>query len=177
MNIYSLCDLTAAYVSQKKASDFLKKDSLRNVDDIFLKKEGEKTYLYIVRIDSDNCTFPTEMLREFMSSPECTQRKKLVDDQSNEQDDNSALCLTENSTADTQPTQHCLSCVVGSTVFVNDRQEMENLIDVLSYVTSPRYINIDVSRANATDPVLVDTLVSRINFTNNIYNLHLTISN
>ena len=157
-------DLSAVIVSasgKKKASDFLKKYSLRNVDDIFLKKEEEKTYLYIVRIDSDNCTFSTEMLRELMSPTECTQRKKPVDDQSNEQDDSSALCLTENSTAGTQATQHCLSCVVRIFVLVNDRREMQKLIDVLSYVTSPQCMYINVDRAKATDLVLIDTLVSR----------------
>ena len=167
-------DLSAVIVSasgETKASDFLKKYSLRyvHVDDIFLKKEEEKTYLYIVRFDSDNFTFSIgEMLRELMSPTECTQRKKPVDDQSNEQDDSSALCLTENNTADTQATQHCLSCVQDIIVEVQERQDMETLIDVLSYVTSPRLINIVFMRANATDPVLVDTLVSRINFTNRL---------
>ena len=109
-----------------------------------------------------------------MSPTECTQRKKPVDDQSNEQDDSSALCLTENSTAGTQATQHCLSCVVRIFVLVNDRREMQKLIDVLSYVTSPQCMYINVDRAKATDLVLIDTLVSRINFTNRLHMLALS---
>jgi len=165
-------DLTAVIVSysgEKKASDFLEKYPLPNVDDIFLKKEEGKTYLYIAEIWRYS-SFPTEMLRELMSSPESSQRKKPVDDQSNEQDDSSALCLTENSTADTQATQHCLSRVWKIYVFVKGRQEMETLTDLLSFVTSPRHINIHGS-APFTDPVLVDTLVSRINFTNRLNSL------
>ena len=149
---------------KKKASDFVKKYSVQTVADIFLKKEGGKTYLYFARIW---LTFPTEMLREVMSSSEFTQRKKPVDDQSNEQDDNSALCSTENSTTDTQATQHCLSCVTEINVWVNERQEMETLIDVLHFVTSPSSICVQ-SDGSASDPVLADTLVSRINFTNKL---------
>ena len=152
---------------KKKASDFVKKYSVQTVADIFLKKEGGKTYLYFARIWPRVSTFPTEMLREVMSSSEFTQRKKPVDDQSNEQDDNSALCLTENSTTDTQATQHCLSCVTEINVWVNERQEMETLIDVLHFVTSPGSICVR-SDGSASDPVLADTMVSLINFTNRL---------
>ena len=162
-------DLSAVIVScsdEKKASDFLKKYSLAEAGIFFLKKEERKTYLYIAGIDALASKFPTEMLRELMLSPKCTQRKKPVDDQSNEQDDNSALCLTENSTADTQATQHCLSCVTTISVHVHERQEMETLIDLLSFVTSQRAIVIasftGYERTAERTAVLVDTLVSRI---------------
>ena len=160
-------DLSAVIVScsdEKKASDFLKKYSLTEAGNFFLKKEERKTYLYIAGIHALGSKFPTEMLRELMLSPKCTQRKKPVDDQSNEQDDNSALCLTENSTADTQATQHCLSCVTIISVHVHERQEMETLIDLLSFVTSQRAIEIAsfTGYERTPNPLLVDTLVSRI---------------
>jgi len=129
-------DINAVTVScsgEKKASDFLKNYSLHNVDDIFLKKEEGKIYLYITEMDDLAFPFPTEMLRELVSTPEFTQSKKPVDNQSNEQDDSSALCLTENSTSDTQATQHCLSCVYRIVVPVEIRQTMETLIDVLPF--------------------------------------------
>ena len=174
-------DLGAVVVScsgEARASDFLKKYS---VDDIFLKKEEGKIYLYVAQIYDLDSPFPTQMLRELISSSESTQKKRPVDDQSNEQDDSNALCLIENSTADTQATRHCLSCVWRISVSVDERLEMETLIDVLSFVTSPRHINIfGAVRATGTaDPVLLDTLVSRINFTNKLdvltlYNINLT---
>jgi len=174
-------DLSAVIVScsgEKKASDILKKYSLPNVDDIFLKKEEGKTYVYFAEIRSKLFAFPTEMLRELMSSPESSQRKEPVDDQSNEQDDSNALRLTEKSPAHTQATQHCLSCVWYINVYVKERQEMETLIDVLSFVTSPRMILISAltlfTDPFAPDPVLVDTLVSRINFTNRLTSLSLS---
>ena len=162
-------DLSAVIVScsgEKKASAFVKKYPLKYVGKIFLKKEERKTYLYLAEIES----IYTEMVRELMSSPQSTQRKKPVDDQSNEQDDSSALCLTENSTAETRATQHCLSCVWGISFLRVKRQDMETLIDVLSFVTSPRTIRI-YSTALFDDPVLAVTLVSRINFTNRLERL------
>ena len=163
-------DLGAVVVccsGEEKASDFLTKYSLHDVKDIFLKKEG-KIYLYIAEIQEAFTIFPTAMLRELISSPESTKEKKPANE-SNEQDDISALSLTENSTADTQAsTHHCLSCVSEIDVFVGKLQETETLIDVLSYVTSPRSIDIS-GNENATDPVLVDKLVSLINFTNKLH--------
>jgi len=171
-------DLSAVIVScsgEKKASDFVKTSGPFECDDIFLKNEEGKTYLYISSIWSAY-TFPTEIHRKVMSSPESTQSKKPLEDQSNEQDNRSALCLTENSTAETRTTKHCLSCVIEIGVSVNERQEMETLTDILSYVTSPRDISV-TGFGRPCDPVLVDTLVSRINFTNRLHKLVLRHSN
>ena len=173
-----LDDLSAVIVScsgEKKASEFLKKYPLQNLNGIFLKKEEGKTCLYIVKIRSGiSGRFPTEMLRELMSSSKSTQRKKPVDDLSKEQDDSSALCLTENSTAETRATRHCLSCVWEISFLVIKKEEMETLIDVLSFVTSPRTIHIHCFEPIINlDPVLADTLVSRINFTNRLDMLEL----
>ena len=142
-------DLSAVVVScsgEKKASDFLKKHSLSSVE-VFLKIEEGNIYLYIAEIGQStiapyiSSTFPTEILTELISSPEFTQ-KRPVDDQSNEQDDSSALCLTDNSTDDTRATHHCLSFVWNIDVHVYERQEIETLIDVLPLVIFPRYITI-----------------------------------
>ena len=174
-------DLSAVIVScsgEKKASDFVKKYSLSSVD-VFLKKDEGKIYLYIAEIRGGFTwnVFPPEILTELISSPESTQ-KKPVDDQSNERDDSSALCLTENSTDDTQATHHCLSFIKSIQVYVDGRQEIETLSDVLPFLTSPQYIFI-CGVGSATAPVLVDTLVSRINFTNRLlalvlFNINLT---
>ena len=163
-------ELSAVVVScsgkKWKASDFLKNWSFSSLNEIFLKKEEGKIYLYVAEIRSAINRFPTEMFMEPISSPQSTQ-KKSVDDLSNDQDGSSALSLTENSTDDTRVTQHCLSYVCVIFVIVEESQEMETFIDVLPLVTSPRRIII-FGRGRATDPVLVDTLVSRINFTNRL---------
>ena len=169
-----LDDLSAVVVccsGEEKASDFLTKYPLHDVKDTFLKKEG-KIYLYFSEICSTTSTISsTEMLKKLISLPESS-GKKPVHDQTNEQDDSSALCLTENSSDDTQATHHCLSCVWIINVLVKEREEMETLTDVLSFVTSPRSIDIS-GNGSATDAELVYKLVSRINFTNRLHWLEL----
>ena len=155
---------------KRKASDFLMKWPFSSLDEIFLKNEEGKICLYIAHIRTELDTFPTEMFMELTLSPKSTQKKKSMDDQSKEQDDSSTLCFTENSTADIRGTQHCLSCVWDIDVRVEGKQEMETLIDVLPFVTSPREINI-TGRGSASDPSLAETLVSRIKFTNRLVRL------
>jgi len=155
-------DLSAVVVScagKKKASDLLKK--YRAVDDFLLKEEEDgKIYLYIAQIHDRCSAFPAEMLRE------------LVCDQSNEQDNCGALGLSDNTDRSCDIIHHGLSCVWRVSISDVKRQEMETLTHVLSFVTSPRGIVIS-GEGPATDPVLVETLVSRINFTNRLDKLEL----
>ena len=174
-------DLSAVVVclwgKKWKAADFLKKYPLSSVE-VFLKKEEGRIHLYITEIHKRfTCsTYPAEIITVLISSPDSTQ-KKPVDDQSNEQDDSSALCLTENSTYDTLATHHCLSFVWKVDVYVDERQEIKTLIDILPFVTSPQDIIISGRGSATTDPVLADTLVSHINFTNRLHVLALDCIN
>ncbi|XP_078368627.1 uncharacterized protein LOC144652487 isoform X2 [Oculina patagonica] len=162
-------DVNAVVVScssEKKASNFIKKYPFRPVSDFFLKKEGKKLNIYMTMIrKTNNSTFLTEMLKELISSPESTQKKKsVVADQSNEQDNRTALCLTDNNDSTTDQPRHCLSCVRDIYIDI-ESQEMETLVEVLPFVTSPRCIWI-YGKAGA--PELSETLVSCINFTNRL---------
>ena len=167
-------DVNAVVVTcsgEKKAADFLKKHPWRPLFEFFLKKE-RKTNLYISEIMKIRYpypkSFPTEMLRELISPPESTQ-KSGVSDQTIEQDINeTASCLTENTDSTTGPTPHCLSCVTEIIICDIERQEMETLVDVLPFLTSPQRIQIDGKDGEAKDAQLTETLVSRINFTNRL---------
>ena len=154
---------------EKKASDFLKKYPPRTVREFFLKKEG-KMNIYIGRIAF---TFPTEMLKELISSPESTQKKKPVGDQSNEQDSRAALCLTDNndSTTSTGAPRHCLSRVSRISIGYITSQEMETLIEVFPFVAFPVWIEIEGAARAA--PQLTESLVARINFTHRLEYLSL----
>ena len=177
-------DVNAVVVTcsgEKKAADFLKRHPMRPpLPEFFLKKE-RKTNLYISKIiKTENKypgTFPTEMLRELISSPESTQ-KSGVSDQTNEQDINeTASCLTENTDSTTGPTPHCLSCVTEIVIYDIERQERETLVEVLPFVTSPQRIIISCKHGEANDAQLTETLVSRINFTDRLYQLQLWNNN
>ena len=106
-------DLNAVVVScsgEMKATDFLKKYPFRPVDHFFLKKDDEHMHLYFGWIvQKGDVLFPTEMLKELIASPESIEKKKLIADQSSEQDNRTALCLTENTAHTSCPTHHCLS--------------------------------------------------------------------
>ena len=171
-------DVNAVVVScsgdKKAAADFLKKHSVRPLHEFFLKKE-RKMNLYVRKFSKWFCgypdTFPTEMLRELISSPESTQ-KSGVSDQTNEQDINeTASCLTENTDSTTGPTPHCLSCVTEIIIYDIQRQEMETLGEVLPFVTSLEVLDIRGKYGEAKDAQLTGTLVSRIIFTNRLARL------
>ena len=170
-------DVNAVVVScsgEKKAADFLKKHPVRPLDEFFLKNE-RKMNLYVSKcnkfLEGYPGTFPTEMLRELISSPESTQ-KSGVSDQTNEQDINeTASCSTENTDSTTGPAPHCLSCVTRIGIANTERQEMETLLDVLPFVTSPLEIRIYGRIDEDMDAHLTETLVSRINFTNRLERL------
>ncbi|KAL9978664.1 hypothetical protein ACROYT_G016208 [Oculina patagonica] len=171
-------DVNAVVVScsgEKKASDFLKKYPCYPVNEFSLKKEGTKMNIYMTEIREDkDFPFLTEMLKELISSPESTQEKP-VGDQSNEQDNRTALCLTDNNDSTTYTPRHYLSFVSDISFYDIESQEMETLIEVLPFVTSPKSIQIIGKAAGAPElaETLTETLVSRINFTNRLEELEL----
>ena len=175
-------DVNAVVVScsgrELKASEFLKKHLLRLVHEFFLKKE-EKMIIYIAKVvKNSDVTFPTELLKELISSPESTQKnKKPVGDQSNEQDNRTALCLTDNNDSTTGQPPHCLSLVGTIRIHYPSSQEMETLIEVLPFLTFLVDIVIfgEVDVPYMAGP-LTETLVSH-NFTNRLEHLALLYIN
>ena len=154
---YELGAVVVSCSGEKKASDFLKKYC--SVDDFLLRKEEDgKIYLYIAQIHDRYSGFPTEMLRELISLPDSTQKKKSIRDKSDEQDKCGALGLTDNTDSACDIIQYGLSCVWRILISDVKRQEMETLIGVLFFVTSPRGIIIS-GEGLATDPVLVETFL------------------
>jgi len=155
-------DLNAVVVSvsqELKASEFLKKHSVRPVKEFFLMKE-ENMHLYIACIDKAfEDSLPTEMLRELIASPESTSQKKRETgtDQSNEKSSRTDLCP--------YPTHHCLSRV--REIFCNglESQGVEMLTDVLHFVSSPPVISIYGREGVIYDPQLAESLFSCVNFT------------
>ena len=169
-------DLNAVVVScsgEKKASEFLKKYRYRSVDEFFLKKE-QNTYLYFVRINKDpfgDPPFPTKMLKELITAPESTAQKNTKDEdkQSSEQDNRTGLFFTKNSD-NTSCSAHCLSMVWDINVNNVDRSEMEVLTNVIPLVIAPRVIQV---RSEWFDAQLIETLMTRINYTNRLKELTL----
>ena len=169
-------DLNAVVVScsgEKKASEFLKKYQYRPVNEFFLKKE-QNIYLYFARIvkgdlkdfrdEFDDRPFPTEMLKELTAAPESTAQKstKL-------EDNRTGLFFTKDSDS-TSCSAHCLSMVWDIDASV-DRSEMEVLTDVIPLVIAPRWIWVWGKTDEWFDAQLIETLVTRINYTNRLETL------
>ena len=172
-------DLNGRLVScsgEVEASMFLKKYAPRSVEHFFLKKEENLCmYLYFARIYKwHDYPFPVEMLKDVTQSPESTQAKtNSAGYESNGQNNTTALRVTENTDCSSVPFRHCLSLAWEVSTDYLEEQEMKMLIEVLPFVISPRVITISVPVGKIFDAHLIETLVSRINFTNRLDTLAL----
>ena len=170
-------DVNAVVVScsgEMKAVDFLRKYPVSGLHEFFVKKE-EKAHLYLRTISNVLTPGLAAMLKELIASPESSQQKTPdAADQSDELNNRTALCLTENTARITLPTCHCLSMVQSIYVYLEKSEPlMEILTEVLPLCSRLRLILIDGKPGVAYDAQLVETLVSRINFTDNLDNLTL----
>ena len=172
-------DVNAVVVScsgEKKAADFLRKYN-RSCDlGVFLVKKEENAHLHISLISNHYPTELAAMLKELVASPAESSQQKTPDaaDQSDEQNNKTALCLTENTARITLPTCHCLSMVKSIDVHLKESEPlMEILTEVLPLCSRLDVISILGKAGVAYDAQLVETLVSRINFTDKLYNLQL----
>jgi len=174
-------DLNAVVVScsgEMKATDFLKKYPFRPVDHFFLKQDDEHMHLYFgLIVQKEGVLFPAEMLKELIASPESIEKKKPNADQSSEQDNRTALCLTENTAHTSCPTHHCLSLVWLINILDADRPVIKTLTEVLPLINSPHDVVIWGKIGEAQDAQLTETLVSRVNFTGRLYKLTLSAIN
>ena len=135
--------------------------------DIFLKKEGQQMFFYLSRIYKGyGSALPTELLTELTSTP-VSPPQKPVDDLSKNQDNGGALVLTKNVPKQTRPL--CLSFVREIEIEDPTSEELMVVNDVLPFVRSPRNVDIYSSR----DVQLIESIVSNIQFTDNLHSLTL----
>ena len=156
---------------EKKAADLLKNSPCRSLSEFFLKREG-KIIVYVDQIWKESRdTSPTEMLRELiLPIAESTQVKRFGNTL-NEQDNETASCLTKNTDSITVPTPQSLSCV--TEIDINDIEslEMKTLADCLPLSTALRSIVIIGNSFEIIDAQLTKSLVSRIIFTERLHTL------
>ena len=156
---------------EKKAADLLKNFPCRYLSEFFLKREG-KIIVYVNQIWKEGRgNFPTEMLRELiLPIAESTQVKRFGNTL-NEQDNETASCLTKNTDNITVPTPQSLSCVTQIDISDLDRLEMKMLADCFPLSTALRSIVISGNSFQIFDAQLTKSLVSRIIFTERLHTL------
>ena len=165
-------DIDAVFLScsgEKKAADFLKKFPRRPLREFYFKRE-RKIIVYVCCLWN---SFPTEMLRELISPTVESTRVKRVGDPLNEQDNETAPCLTQNTFSITDLTPQSLSRLTVITIDHIKRYEIKMLADFLPLFTALRWIVITGKPFEIFDAQLTETLVSRIIFTDRLDTLEL----
>ena len=166
-------DMDAVFLScsgEKKAADFLKKFPRRPLREFYFKRE-RKIIVYVCCLWN---SFQTEMLRELISPTVESTRVKRVGDPLNEQDNETAPCLTQNTFSITDLTPQSLSRLTEITIDHIKRYEIKMLADFLPLFTALRWIVIFGKPSEIIDAQLTETLVSRIIFTDRLGTLILS---
>ena len=171
-------DIDAVFLScsgEKKAADFLKKFPRCPLREFYFKRE-RKIIVYVCCLWNFKgiTTFPTEMLRELISPTVESTRVKRVGDPLNEQDNETAPCLTQNTFSITDLIPQSLSRLTEIIIHHTERQEIKMLADFLPLFTDLQWIDITGKPFKIIDAQLTETLVSRIIFNDRLGGLVLT---
>ena len=127
--------LNAVIVSstgEKKASEFLSISTWRSIDEFFLKKEENKTHLYLDKIVKNKLKgipFPCDITKALISKQETTKKANMNGDESNEE--SSSSCCSK---------RHGLSRVRRIEAWPVNRSEVELMIEIMPFITAPHMI-------------------------------------
>ena len=130
--------LNAVIVSsagEKKASEFLSNLTWRRIDEFFLKKEENNTHLYLDKIVKDekfkHIPFPCDIIKALISKQETTKKTNMNGDESSEE--SSSSCCSK---------RHGLSRVRRIEALGVNRSVVEQLIEMMPFITAPHEISV-----------------------------------
>ena len=138
-NLISLAQqLNAVIVSrtgEQKASEFLNVFPWRSVDEFFLMKEENNTHLYFTQIVKRTyhgiSSLPFKMVKTLVSLEETTKKTNMNGDESSEE--SSSSCCSK---------RHGLSRVRWIDAYSVNRSEVEQLIEMMPFITAPHVISV-----------------------------------
>ena len=136
--------------------------------DFFLEKSEKRNFIYL-RCITDAVSH-SKLLSELISTPVCSSQPP-VDNLGKNEDNNMALSLTEKRCDQTQ--QHCLSLVREVQLFNLTVEDFVLLKNLLPLLTAPRDIAIWRSVTDALEGNSIESVIHRINFTDNLHSLEL----
>ena len=132
---------------KKKASEFLSNFTWRRVCEFFLKKEENHTHLYFALIKIDRIRgipfLLSDMIKALISKQETTKKPNMNGDESSEE--SSSSCCSK---------RHGLSRVWRIDAFRVNSSDVEQLIEIMPFITAPREISISVSYTHLTLPTI-----------------------
>ena len=137
---------------EKKASEFLSNFTWRRVDEFFLKKEENNTHLYFMQIRKIKYLgipfLPCKMIKALISKQETTKKTNMNGDESSEE--SSSSCCSK---------RHGLSRVRRIVAYRVNRSEVEQLIEMMPFITAPIQIRVfgedgEVFNAEVTESLM-----------------------
>ena len=152
---------------EKKASEFLSNFTWRRVDEFFLKKEENNTYLYFMKIikhESFGIPFlPCKMIKALISKQETTKKTNMNGDESSEE--SSSSCCSK---------RHGLSRVVRIQAHLVNRSEVKELSEMMPFITAPHEIEVWGEDGEVFDAEVTESLMRRIPITHKLTELILS---
>ncbi|XP_073255688.1 uncharacterized protein [Porites lutea] len=169
-NLIILSEQLKAFIvccsGEKKASEFLSNFTWRRVDEFFLKKEENNTHLYFMKIiksKDDGIPFlPCKMIKALISKQETTKKTNMNVDESSEE--SSSSCCSK---------RHGLSRVRRIDAQYVNRSEVEELSEIMPFITAPHRINVVGEDGEVCDAEVTESLLRRIPITHKLKQLTL----
>ena len=143
---------------EKKASEFLSNFTWRRVDEFFLKKEENNTHLYFTHISRDRSVFRAhDIIKALISKQETTTKKTNMNGDESSEESSSSCCSK----------RHGLSRVRRIDWWVN-RSEVEQLIEMMPFITAPHVIEVMGEYGEVYDAELTESLLRSIQVTHKL---------
>ena len=166
--IILLQQLNAVIVSsagEKEASEILSNSTWRSISDFFLKKEEDKTHLYLAKIvkeESREIPFPCNIIKSLISKQETTKKTNMNGDESSEQ--SSSSCCSK---------RHGLSRVRRIVAVGVNRSVVELMSEMMPFITAPHEIVVWGKYGEVFDAEITESLLRSIQVTHKLKRLTL----
>ena len=148
-------------VGEKKASEFVSNLTWRSTDEFFLKKEENNTHLYLAKIVKH-----FDIIKALISKQETTKKTNMNGDESSEE--SSSSCCSK---------RHGLSRVRRIEAEDVNRSEVEQLIEMMPFITAPHKIWVMGEDGEVFDAEVTESLLRSIPTTHKLERLALCFIN
>ena len=145
-------------VGEKKASEFLTNSTWRSIDEFFLKKEENNTYLYLAQID-----FPFDIIKSLISKQETRKKTNMNGDESSEE--SSSSCCSKR--------RHGLSRVRRIEADNVNRSQVKLISEMMKFIIAPHEILVWGEPGEVFDAEVTESLLRRIQVTQKLKELAL----
>ena len=142
---------------EKEGSEFLSNFRWRSIDEFFLKKEENNTHLYLAEIVE-----PFDIIKSLICKQETTKKKNMNGDESSEE--SSSSCCSK---------RHGLSRVRRIEADDVNRSEVEQLIEIMPFITAPHEIWVVGEPGEVFDAEVTESLLRSIPTTHKLEGLAL----